>query len=206
MAVSPGRGSRPVPPLCPGGGGGHVSYPVCAPQAVQLHKGLLCLRFILPEPLQHLFKSGRNGRTGLVGLCALLVCPLGTLLHHVGILDKALGHRKVSEGTKPSALEPHGNTHVLLAIGGRSSRARAGGSMTLAATPGCSRTHGLLTLTHTPPRGPHPPQCRREALPHLGRAPDCRSQGTPTLVEQHGLFCACHPIWSLQSSAPLIVF
>lgn len=51
----------------------------------------------------------------------LLVCPLGTLLYHVGILDKALGHRKVSEGTKPSALEPHGNTRVLLAIGGRSS-------------------------------------------------------------------------------------
>ena len=65
MALSPGRGSWPVPHLCPGGGGvgggGHLSYPVCAPQAIQLHKGLLCLWFIFPEPLQHLLSTGETG-------------------------------------------------------------------------------------------------------------------------------------------------
>lgn len=207
MALSPGRGSWPVPHLCPGGGavggGRHVSYPVCAPQAIQLHKGLLCLRFIFPEPLQHLFSPGETGEQGWWGCAPCWSAPRGRFCT---ILDKALGHRKVSEGTKPSALEPHGNTRVLLAIGGCFSRARAGGSTTLAATPGCSRTHGLLTLTHTPSWGPVPPRCRREALLHLGRAPDCHSQGTSTLVEHHSHFCACHPIWNLQSSASLIVF
>lgn len=180
-----GWGARVLPSLCASG------YP--APQGASLpavHP---------PGTSAASVKSGRNERTGVV----VLVGPLGMLLHHVGILDKALGHRKVSEGTKPSVLEPHGNTRVLLAIRGHSSSARAGGSMTLAATPGCSRTHSLLTLTHTPPQGPHPPRCRHEALPHLGRAPDCRLQGTSTLVEHHSHFCACHPIWSLQSSASL---
>lgn len=90
---------------------------------------------------------------GLVGLCALLVCPLGTL-GHVGIFGQGFGAQKGIRGNQAISLR---TTWKHSCPAGywwpASSRARAGGSMTLAATPGCSRTHGLLTLTHTPSTG-----------------------------------------------------
>lgn len=108
-------------------------------------------------------KSRRNGRRAAVGMWALLAClpgdacaPQGLLVHQlqkgqVGTLDKALGLRKISGGTRPSALEPHGNTGVPLAICGCISQARAGEKAqpprsTHTVPPGCSRICPLPSL------------------------------------------------------------
>ena len=156
-------------------------------------------------------KSRRNGRTAAVGMWALLVCPPGDarvphgLLAHqlkkgqVGILDKALGLRKIPGGTKPSASEPPGDPCVPLATCGRISQARAGEKAqppqgTHTVPPGCSRICPLPSLVHTPPAHPQAPRLPQtadagvEATPSSGKGfrPQLTGPLGPTHTHPHG--------------------